>query len=158
MPNESLERKFETLAGEFINDFQIRASDEATVEEYKNTVNAAFVHYKQLLEDYSWALGLTQIIERHLKNDMTPSQQRSTPGTITAAENRLQRICRWFIERLHPEHGKICERYLQLRKTSIDIGSAYCIRHGMEFTSVLLKGTGLTNGWNGSEDIEIHTM
>lgn len=188
MLNESVKRKFEKISGEFFNDFLCRGLneaasvfrstpryaeleqqraiwdsvletlDEATVEEYKSTVNAAFVHYKQLLEDYSWALGLTQTIEQHLKNDMTPSQQRSTPGAITAAENRLQQICRQFIERLHPEHGKICERYLQLRKTSIDIGSAYCIRHGMEFASVLLKGTGLTTGANGSEDIEIHTM
>lgn len=188
MPNKSVKRKFEKISGEFFNDFLCRASDEAAsvfrstpryaeleqqqaiwdsvletldetaVEEYKNTVNAAFIHYEQLLEDYSWVLGLTQTIEWHLKNDITPSQQRDTPSTITAAESRLQQICRQFIERLSPEHRKICERYLQFRKKSIDIGSAYCIRHGMEFASVLLKRTGLTIGGNGSEDVEIHIM
>lgn len=185
MSNESVRRSYEKLSGEFINDFLNRASDEAasvfrstpcyaeleeqqaiwggiletldetTMEEYKNSVNEAFVHYKQVLEDYSWTLGLTQTMERWLRSGIASDQQSGTLGAVIAAESRLQQVCKQFIERLSPECRGTGEKYLQLKKTSIDIGSAHCIRHGMEFTSRLLQRGNLTSGGTGSEGAEI---
>lgn len=139
-------------------DSVLETLDEAVVEKYKNAVDDAFVHYKQFLEDYSWTMGMIKTIEQYAKNNVSPSQQGSTPRAVTAAENRLQQICRQFIEGLNPEHRENCERYFLFRKASIDIGSAYCIRHGMEFASELLKRVGLTSGGNNSGSIETHAI
>ena len=129
--------------------FTIKALDEPTMENYKNTVNRAFSQYEPLLKDYFWSLGLISVVEKYLSDGDCSGQQQNAPSALIAAENELKQVCNHFSEFLNVESREKCDDYFRLRKSAVDIVGAYCCRHGMDFMNALLKRVGLSNEQNG---------
>ncbi len=127
----------------------LKTLGKSTIEHYENIVNGAFDEYQALLEDYFWTLGLISTIKKHLPAKGDLEQQQNTPSALIAVEGKLKQTCIQFSELLNAEVKEKCDRYLQLRKSAVDIAAACCCRHGMNFVNELLLRVGLNSEQNG---------